>query len=228
MRRGTCAAVVLACAAAQPASAGAAEVVAGPGQQFLTPSVEIAQGERVTLANRDATAHDVTARGKGADGKPLFASALVPAGGQGPVEGTQYLVTGDYPFLCSIHPDMTGSLRVTSAGTPEPRPGAGPGTGGADTAAPGLTVAGKGRLSVAVQSDEAATVSVAAKRGRLVVARGRSTLAAGQKRTVKLRLTRAGRSRLRKTRRLRVTFAVQGRDAAGNVGSATARGVLRR
>ena len=227
MRCGVCAALALTCAAAQPASAGAAEVVAGPGQRFLTPGVDIAQGERVTLANRDATAHDVTARAKGPDGKPLFASALVPGGGQGPVEGTQYLVTGDYAFLCSIHPDMTGSLKVTSAGAPEPRPGAG-GGGGGDTAAPRLTIAGSSRLGVVVESDEAATVSVAARRGRLVVARGRATLAAGQKRTVKLRLTRAGRTRMGRARRLRVTFAVEGRDAAGNAGSATARGVLRR
>jgi hypothetical protein len=38
------------------------------------------------------------------------------------VEGVQYLKAGTYPFHCTLHAAMTGTLTVTSAGTPVPRP----------------------------------------------------------------------------------------------------------
>jgi hypothetical protein len=81
---------------------------------------------------------------------------------------------------------------------------------------------------VRLESDEASAATVTARRGKVVVARGQAELAAGRPRNVTLRLTRAGKSRMRKRARLAVVFEVEGRDSAGNVGSATARGVLRR
>jgi len=111
-------------ATAPAASAGA--VYAGPPSQFFTSSVTIDQGEAVTFTNLDFIAHDVTAQGKGPDGKPLFASALTNGGGSNPVSGTEFLTTGDYPFHCSVHPFMTATLKVTANGTPKQRPAAPP------------------------------------------------------------------------------------------------------
>jgi plastocyanin len=222
--RAALASTAVAIMAGAPASASGGEVVAAPGNRYLDEVVEIAQGEQVTLFNRDVSAHDVTARAGGPDGRPLFASALVPGGGQGPVEGTQYLVSGDYAFACTVHPGMNGSLRVTTGGAPEPRPGA----TAADTTAPRLTVAGGKRLRVKLVSDEAVAATVVARRGRATLARGSARLDGGVRGVVELRLTSAGRKRLRGGRRVRVAIAAEGRDAAGNVGSAKARGVLSR
>ena len=228
--RGTLTFLALGLGLVAPATASAAEIIAIPGNRFLEETTEIPQGEKVDLLNRDLIAHDVTARPIGPDGKPLFASPLVQPLGQAPVDGTQYLVAGSYPFVCSVHPGMEGTLRVTSEGAPEPRPGGGGGGGGAtaDTTVPRLTVAGGRKLTARVTSDEAVAVAVTARSGRTAIARGKALLDGGAPTNVKLKLTKAGKSRLRARRSMRVTFAVQGRDAAGNLGKASARGVLRR
>src|SRR3954452_13845496 len=108
--------------AAAVALASDQTINAVPSQQFANPSVTIDQGDHVTFTNNDAVSHDVTAKGKGSDGKPLFASDTTSTGQSKPVDGTQYLTTGDYAFICSIHPNMTGTLHVTAAGAPPPRP----------------------------------------------------------------------------------------------------------
>src|SRR4051794_23290422 len=102
-------------------------IYAGPPNQFFTTSVNIDQGEKITFTNLDTVEHDVTASTKGADGKPLFNSPLEGPGGSGDVAGAEFLTTGSYPFTCSIHPFMQGTVVVSSAGTPQQRPGAGGG-----------------------------------------------------------------------------------------------------
>src|SRR6476620_1973661 len=123
-------------------------ITATPPNQFATTSVTIDQGDKVTFTNNDTVIHDVTARGKGSDGKPLFDSDTTSTGQSKPVKGAEHLTTGDYDFFCSIHPNMTGTLHVTSAGTPAQRPGTGTttapppssgGGGGGDTTAPAVT-----------------------------------------------------------------------------------------
>src|SRR3954465_10372811 len=103
-------------------------ITATPPNQFANTSVTIDQGDKVTFHNNDTVIHDVTARGKGSDGKPLFASETTSTGQSNPVKGVEYLTSGRYDFPCSIHPNMTGTLHVTSAGTPAQRPGGGTGT----------------------------------------------------------------------------------------------------
>src|ERR1051325_7982301 len=80
------------------------EIVAAVSDHFTTPSVTIAQGEKVTFRNTDVVTHDVTSEQAGADGAPLFQSAKIGLGQTALVEGTQYLTSGRYPFLCSLHP----------------------------------------------------------------------------------------------------------------------------
>src|SRR5206468_1331032 len=53
----------------------------------------------------------------------LFETGLIGTNEEKFVEGSQYLTTGNYEFFCTLHPNMTGTLHVTSAGTPVPRPG---------------------------------------------------------------------------------------------------------
>ncbi|HEU4480675.1 MAG TPA: plastocyanin/azurin family copper-binding protein [Actinomycetota bacterium] len=113
-----------------PAAAGVA--AAGPGgfaAGFLTPVVVIAEGEGITFVNGDAAPHDFVADGvflpPKAAGKarwcssfskkrcPLFWSARATAGESVEVEGLERVGAGkQYPFYCSLHPNMKGTLVV--------------------------------------------------------------------------------------------------------------------
>jgi plastocyanin len=220
---------------AAPVAQADKQIVAGPGSRYVTTEVTMDQGERVTFMNGDSIDHDVTARDRGADGRPLFRSRIVSGGGTVPVEGAEYLTTGRYRFLCSIHPQMEGALNVSSAGTPATRPGGG---GGGGVGAPSLElrvldsrlsrVRRRGRLRVRVKTDEAATVRIAARRGRRRLARGTARLPAAGAKTVRLRLTRAGRRVARRARRVRVTVFARATDAAGNVTRKRVTATLRR
>lgn len=228
---------VLVAVAALPATAQAdKEVVAAATYRFSTASVTMDQGERLTFRNTDVAGHDVTARDSGTDNKPLFTTPIIGAGETAFVEGSQYLTTGAYPFLCSIHPQMTGTLTVTGAGTPVARPA--PGTPAvADTTKPGasarvssrrLRVVRRARAIVAtVKVDEAATVTLrAVSRPRVggplvTVARGRVKLTAAGSRRVTMNLTAAGRRSVRGRKRLAVLLTARVVDPAGNARSVT-------
>lgn len=189
-------------------------ITAGGRDAFTTPSVTIAQGESLLFRNLDVDPHNVTASQAGPDGRPLFASATIGAGQQAPVQGAEYLHTGRYAFLCSVHPFMTGTLMVSAEGTPKPRPagtgGAAPASGPApDTTPPAVRarrlVARHGRLRVRVTVDEPATVKVVARAGRRVIAR-RETI-----------FVRAGTHLLTlRVRRRATRIDVRAIDASGN------------
>ena len=109
-------AAVLALAVGAGVAYADATIYAGPPNQFFQGDVTIAQGEAITFTNADTMSHDVTATGKGSDGKPLFASAQVGTAQSSPVAGVEYLTTGSYGYICSIHPFMTGTITVSSEG----------------------------------------------------------------------------------------------------------------
>jgi plastocyanin len=140
------------------------QIQAAPTKKYATPSVTIAQGEKLTFHNGDAIVHDVTSS-QDLDGKPLFSTPLVDPGGDAVVEGAQYLTTGEYAFYCSVHPEMQGKITVTSAGTPVPRPGSG-GGGGATlkaSAAKLSSVRRSGQLTVRVSGPAGADAIVSAE-----------------------------------------------------------------
>ena len=214
--------------AAAPAAQADEQVVAESFNRYRTPAVTIDQGELLTFQNLDVTEHNVTARQRDGQGQPLFASATIGGNREAEVEGARSLVTGDYGFFCTVHPDMTGTLTVTSAGTPLPRP---------DRSAPelrlavGRTTLGRlarsGRLRVSVSLDESARVafSANAKIGSRVVAIIRPRTIAFERGSarVSFRLTRAARRALGRARRAAVTVLGRAVDASGNTSLARGR-----
>jgi len=129
-KRGTIAAALI--CAGSLVWAGAAQALtieADPGAEtsgFKPGAYNMAQGEPVTFLNKDTgVRHDVTSRGR-IGGGPLFLSPTFTGTAPGVtrfVNGTQYLTQGSYAFICNVHPlGMTGTLKVTGAGTPVPRP----------------------------------------------------------------------------------------------------------
>jgi plastocyanin len=219
--------------------ANAENIVAGPNSTYLTPNPTMDQGEPLIFHSFDAPNHDVTATDKGADGKPLFNTPLIGFGDTAAVEGSQYLTTGSYAFICSIHANMVGTLTVTGSGTPAPRPGAG---GAADTKRPSVDVKVRsgnvarvrrsGKLLVEVSVDEAASVALKATArisGRQVtLATGRvGDLTGAGKRREALRLSNAGKRALAGRSRVPVRVTARAQDPAGNSASAKAGRTLR-
>lgn len=210
------------------------EVTAVPFNRFSPASVTIDQGELLTFRNTDAASHNVTARERGSDGRPLFASRTITNGRTAEVEGVRFLTTGSYAFLCTIHPTMTGTLNVSTAGTPLPRPAP-------DTRAPEVSavvrrstlarVSRSGRLAVNVVLDEAASLTLRATArvaGRRIRLGRRAGVRLGEGRGhVAVRLSRRARQSLAGARRAVVTVDVRAVDEAGNASTDRARRTLR-
>ena len=242
--KGKLGACALAVAVLVPAAAYAEERIdAAPSNRYSNPNVEIDQGEKVIFRNGDVASHDVTADQKGPDGKPIFASALIGRNEEAEVKGADSLTTGSYGYFCSVHPQMKGTIKVNTNGTPKPREGAGGSAGGgggggttggaADEQAPTLAVkilsrgvrathsAGVLRVSIGVDEASSVTLSAVARPkvgGPLVrIATGRIKFDGAGKRNVEALLTRAGRRALRGKKRLAVVVTAKATDAAGNV-----------
>jgi plastocyanin len=218
-----------------PAAQADQRIQAGPSIRYTTPNVTMDQGERLTFQNLDVASHDVMASAKGPDGKALFRTPIIGNGEEAFVEGSQYLTTGSYGFFCSVHPQMTGTLNVTSAGTPVPRPA--PGTRPPDRAAPKVSVKLRRtnarrarrsrRLPVEVTVNEAARVALRARAMGVTVARGSVRLPAAGRRRPSVTLTAAGRRLLARGRRVSVTITARAVDRAGNAATAKARRILK-
>ncbi|HEX2234162.1 MAG TPA: hypothetical protein VHG69_12455, partial [Thermoleophilaceae bacterium] len=99
----------------EPGPVGSA-IIAGPGATstgYATPVMITRVGGPLSFVNLDPVQHDVTSEERGPDGKPLFASKLSGIGEVAPVNGMDRVKSGQaYPFLCSIHPGMRGTLVV--------------------------------------------------------------------------------------------------------------------
>ena len=201
-------------ALAVPASASAAQIVAGPAPvAYQNPNIEIEPGEEVTFMNLDVTApHDVTSIDPGPGGTALFSSATVGFLTTVPVVGADRLDPGTYDYICSIHSFMTGAITVR---------GGGGGSGGA----PSLRlraldrkveeVADAGKLRVRAKLSEAAKVSVVATAGRAKVAYGSAKLPEGGG-TLKAKLTSKGKTLLGKAKRVSLTLKGRATDPDGN------------
>jgi len=225
VRRGGAVAVIVFVLAAAAAWADETITARAPNM-FASAVTTIDQGEKVTLRNTDIAGHDVTANRAGDDGKPLFRSELIAPGRSGPVAGTEYLVTGSYDFVCSVHPGMDATLKVTSAGTPVPRP------------QPGITVkvvsrdlqrvVDSGKLKLGVRSAKASlTLAARAKAGKSSIALGSKKLKwDGGEGRVTLKLSDAARKALRKRERAKLTATATADHGGGHTERSTSRRTL--
>lgn len=94
------------CAAEPPVSPSRTHTVVMEGVAYRPASLTVAVGDSVVWVNKDPFPHTATAQA-GFDSKEI------------PVEKSwQYTATspGEFPYVCSYHPTMKGTLRVTAAG----------------------------------------------------------------------------------------------------------------
>jgi amicyanin len=75
---------------------------------FSPRSIEIRVGDTVTWTNRDSVAHSATAQ------NGSFDTGLLSDGASGSV---RFTAAGTYRYICTPHPDMTGTVVVRSAST---------------------------------------------------------------------------------------------------------------
>jgi FtsP/CotA-like multicopper oxidase with cupredoxin domain/plastocyanin len=107
-----------------PTLRATATVVIPPGGAvtgYSPSSVSVEQGGVLRVVNNDDMTHTVTSEAVGPEGDPLFYLIL-------PSHTTQTLTlpstmgAGQYPFYCSLHPSMRGTLVVTGEPGPAPKP----------------------------------------------------------------------------------------------------------
>ena len=196
-----------------------------PPNEFAAPVTTIDQGEKVTLQNMDIVSHDVVSSKKSDDGKPLFRSELVDPGSSGPVTGTEYLTTGEYPFFCSIHPGMDATLQVSSSGTPVAKPD--PPRVKVRIASGDLQrVVSDRRLRLRVESTKA-EVKLVARFRKTKLGSATVEFAKDGARTVRMRLSKAGRRALSGRSSAKITATATAVDAAGQAAKSTATRTLR-
>lgn len=160
---------------------------------FAAPSYDLAGGNVATLSvAAGSAAHNVTSTSGGAPGA-LFKSPDVGAGGSGPVNGTEFLPAGSYPFTCTLHAGMSSTLVVTG-GAPQVKP-----TATTRILSKSLDkVASSRKLKVNVAST-AATVDLTAKLGAKTLA-----TATGAPGTTNLQLTRGDARSLARKRQAKI------------------------
>ena len=120
------AAGLLAAALASPVAA-ADETVSIANFAFAPGLVTIQEGDSVTWTNDDSTAH--TATGDGFDTESI---------GPGQSSTVAFATAGTYAYVCSIHPQMNGTVVVEAAAAPAPTatPTSAGGGGGTTTQPP--------------------------------------------------------------------------------------------
>jgi spore coat protein A, manganese oxidase len=84
----------------------------GSSSGFTPKAPVLPAGTLLELVNLDQSAHDVMSVELGPDARPIFRSTVATAGQTVPVQGTEGLAPGTYPFICSLHSAMRGDLVV--------------------------------------------------------------------------------------------------------------------
>lgn len=96
----------------------AVSIVQGADFAFSPAAITIPIGTTVRWTNSTGAPHTVTATGAAAG---VFDSGVILAGG---TYSHTFNQVGTFAYLCAIHPNMTGTVIVTSGATPTP-PGSG-------------------------------------------------------------------------------------------------------
>jgi plastocyanin len=84
------------------AGPAAKHTVAIEGTSYKPETITVKKGESVTWVNKDPFPHTVTAAGK-------FDSKSIAANGKWTYRTTK---TGEFPYICTLHPNMKGTIRV--------------------------------------------------------------------------------------------------------------------
>lgn len=83
---------------AQPAT----HTVVIEGLKFVPQALAVRRGDTVVWVNKDPYPHTATARG-------VFDSGSIAERGSWKYTARK---TGEHPYICTFHPNMTGTLRV--------------------------------------------------------------------------------------------------------------------
>jgi plastocyanin len=188
-------------AMAYAAYALAADPINAIDNAYNATTYTMNQGERPTFTDGGAAQHNVTARVNGPDKRALFSTPTLNGGQQAAVDGTQYLTAGTYSFFCTIHPtEMQATLVVTSNGTPQARPSA-----SLTSKTKTISKALKKGIKVSANASTAINgVAFTAKLGKTTIGKATASLATGAQ-TVTVKLTKAGKSKLRAKSKASVT-----------------------
>lgn len=186
-------------------SAGAVTITAAEECcSFIGSPFSQGAGTGAELSNPGGTntsPHNVYSRGTGPDGGSLFYSKTIGPATTTPIDGTEYLAAGSYPFFCTLHSGMNGVLQVT-AGKPAPRPQVVPKIVSRSVPA----VVGKGAVDLTLRpSASTGPVRVTVAVGSKTIATARlGRLAAGGSKKVSARLTAKGRKAIEQGRSVKV------------------------
>jgi plastocyanin len=87
---------------------------ATPGNPPYTPTeLSVKKGESVTVTNNDNAPHTATSGNGPEDAGQAFDTSLIMAGASATID-TSTMEAGEYPFFCTVHPFMKGTLTVTA------------------------------------------------------------------------------------------------------------------
>jgi plastocyanin len=218
---------------AAPASAAAdKEIVTGQACDCFNPqTVMMDQGEKLSFRNGDLVKdHDLQSEAQGADGRPLFSVSQISPGTTTFVDGSQYLTTGEYEFVCTLHTGMDGKLVVSGQGTPAPRPAGGGTPPPGDKTAPGVKLklakslkasrlAKSRRIRAVVEVDEESIVTLVAMIGSKKLGTVEGELFKGTPTDLEIRVSKKNAKLLKKGSKL--TLKAIAKDPVGNAGEAS-------
>jgi plastocyanin len=91
-----------------PSNSTVVKIVANAGSNSYNPNpVEVKVGETVTWINDDSGRHTVTSKDDG-----VFDSGIM---GKGQSFSYTFDKAGEYPYYCTLHPNMVGTVVVTES-----------------------------------------------------------------------------------------------------------------
>ena len=105
--------------ATDPAAAAGATLsipagAATPGNPAYDPAeLSAKKGDVVNVVNNDNAPHTATSGNGPEDAGQAFDTSLIMAGDSGTID-TSTLEAGEYPYFCTVHPFMKGTLTVTA------------------------------------------------------------------------------------------------------------------
>jgi plastocyanin len=185
-------------ALAAPASAAPADIQAGPlGTNTFTQGSYSHDAGTLAQLTILSGSHNVTADAPGPDEQALFRTNTLSGGSTG-VDGSQYLPLGSYSFNCTVHPGMVSGLNV-DAGSPLPRPEVKLKVKTRSLAQAVKKAEVKVKVTISGGSGEAAEVDLRLGKRRIGV-----TSSASRTSTVKIALTKKGRSALERRNKAKV------------------------